>query len=449
MGLYLLMKQYLLIALIILASAEVGRSQCAPPNPTGNIGFFPSTDLLPCVDRGVYYDETFFLENVDSFRFQGFGTLTVDTFRIDSIVNLPCNLNWLSDRGDNTYYRAETGCIRIFGVTDDSVGQYELKVYVTIKSQLLGTLQGDLNQIVTDLQNLAGNLGIDFEYFVRVKESASNCPNIDRGNNSPLARTAEKTCAVAGFITAEIDGDTELCSGDNGQLNVSYTNATNPAISWTPANAVSNPNIANPDIALTQSGYVTVEVTDTANTGNTFFDRVWVQIDSIAPVAAFAITLNGQSVKLEASPTPATSYAWTLGDQTSATTPVVLHTYAADGIYPVSLTVTNSCGTDTYLDTINIGNVGISTLENNSLQCTITPNPAKGHVQIELQGLTVAEIFTVTILDLTGKEMMKPLVHQHQPSNKLQMPVDALQPGIYIFQIKTLHSSTFQKIIIY
>jgi PKD repeat protein len=127
----------------------------------------------------------------------------------------------------------------------------------------------------------------------------------------------------------------------------------------------------------------------------------------------------------------------------------VLHTYAADGIYPVSLTVTNSCGTDTYLDTINIGNVGITTVNDKSLTCLITPNPATGHVQLQLTGINSVENFTVSILDLAGKETMKPLVYQHQPGSAQLIPLNGLHPGIYIFQIKTLDSSTFQKIIIY
>lgn len=50
----------------------------------------------------------------------------------------------------------------------------------------------------------------------------------------------------------------------------------------------------------------------------------------------------------------ATSWAWTLGDGTTATTQNVNHTYASPGAYQVCLTATNACGTATSCQTINV-----------------------------------------------------------------------------------------------
>jgi hypothetical protein len=443
------MKQILLIALIILASAQVGRSQCAPNNPTGNIGFFPPTDNLPCVERGVYYDETFYLENVDSFRFQGFGTLTVDTLTIDSIVNAPCNLQWITDRGNNTYYRAETGCIRIFGMTEDTVGQYDLKVYVTLKTSLIGTLQGEINQIISDLQALTGNLGIDFEYFIRVTNGGA-CPNIDRSANPPSAREAKRKCAIAGEISVKIDGDTAFCRNDGGDLDLLLGNVTSPAVEWIPASAVANANAYPTTVALNQSGYVTVSITDTANTGYTYIDRVWVTVDTAAPVAlADTAITNGLNIKLTSRSLNGGTYLWDFGDQTTATGSVVLHTYSADGVYPISLTVTNNCGTDTYYDTLYIGNVGIANAAKSKLQFNLYPNPAQGSVELNVSGLNAQEEYSIAILDLSGKSVVATRTLQFVNNARVIVDVEALQSGIYIFQIKTLHSSTFQKLIIY
>lgn len=443
------MKYFLLIALSILASAQVGRSQCAPNNPTGNIGFFPPTDNLPCVERGVYYDETFYLENVDSFFFQGFGTLTVDTLIIDSIVNVPCNLQWITDRGSNTYYRAETGCIRIFGMTDDTVGQYELKVYVTLKTSLIGTLQGEINQIISDLQALTGNLGIDFEYFIRVNNGGA-CPNIDRSANAPSARTAKRNCAIAGEPTVSISGDTMICTSNGGQLDLLLSNVTNPAVEWLPGSAVANAYAYPTTISLGQSGYVTVSITDTANTGDVYFDRVWVTVDTAAPVAlADTAITNGLNIKLTSRSLNGGTYLWDFGDQNTATGSVVLHTYSADGVYPISLTVTNSCGTDTYYDTLYIGNVGIANVASSKLQYSLYPNPTQGSVELSVSGLNAQEEYSIVILDMSGKAVVEPRTYQYINNTRVNIAVEALQSGIYIFQIKTLHSSAFHKLIIY
>ncbi len=443
------MKYFLLIALSILASAQVGRSQCAPNNPTGNIGFFPPTDNLPCVERGVYYDQTFFLENVDSFAFQGFGTLTVDTLIIDSIVNAPCNLQWITDRGDNTYYRAETGCIRIFGMTEDTVGQYELKVYVTLKTSLIGTLQGEINQIISDLQAITGNLGIDFEYFIRVTNGGA-CPNIDRSANAPSARTAKRNCAIAGEITVKVDGDTAFCRSNGGELDLLLSNITNPAIEWLPGSAVTNANTYPTTVALNQSGYVTVSVTDTANTGATYFDRVWVTVDTAAPVAlADTAIINGLNIKLTSRSLNGGTYLWSFGDQTTGTGSIILHSYATEGVYPISLTVTNNCGTDTYFDTLYIGNVGIANVASSKLQYNLYPNPTQGSVELSVSGLSAQEEYSIAILDMSGKAVVEPRTYQYINNTRVNIAVEALQSGIYIFQIKTLHSSAFHKLIIY
>ncbi|CAN5178326.1 hypothetical protein BH09BAC1_BH09BAC1_25630 [soil metagenome] len=443
------MRYILLITVIILASAQTGRSQCAPQPRTGNFGFSPATEMLACVERGFFYDQTFYIENVDSFVFSGVGSIRIDTLRIDSIINLPCGVNWISDRGGNTYLTGQTGCIRLFGITNDTVGQYELKVYVTIVATLLGKLQGDINQIIHDLESIAGPLGVDFKYFIRVKETGNACPNINRNPNAPQARIAKRSCAFAGVLSAQITGDTAFCRGTVSQLNLAVGNATNPAIEWLPASAVSNPNITPTTVGLTKSAYVTVAVTDTANTGHTYFDRVWVQIDTALPLATFTQVVNGRNIKLTSTSLNAGNINWTLGDQSSEAGEVVLHTYSADGSYPITLTVSNNCGTDTYHDTLHISTVGVSNTITSPLQFKLSPNPAHGSVSFTVLGSNPLEEYSISVLDISGKQVLKPMLVQHKPNAPNEISVEALQPGIYIFQIKTLHSSTFSKLIIY
>ncbi len=445
------MRYTLLFALSILASVQVGRSQCAPNNPTGNFGFFPSTELLACVDKGAYYDETFYLENVDSFVIGGF-SVVMEFLRIDSIGNLPCNLNWITNKGSNSFGTGETGCIRIFGQTNDTTGQYKLDIFVTLRLTVLGELQGEINKIITDLERLINtSLGVDFRYFIRVKEPIANCPAIDYDTISPLLRTAARSCTIAGLVDAQIIGDTILCRSANGQLDLSLSNVTNPSIEWIPANAVSNPFASTTNISLSNSDYVTVVVTDTGNTGAVYIDRTWIQVDTAAPLAStLAPIINGRNIKLESSSLNSTSTSWTLGDQTVKTGTSILHTYAADGIYPITLTVTNACGTDVYYDTLFIGNVGVSDIAKTALQCTIYPNPTNtNNIRLNVSGLQLMEEVTVQVMDLSGKMVLQPQSFEFNPSQPLNISVAGLQSGIYVFQVKTLHSSAIKKLIIY
>lgn len=445
------MRYILLIVLSILASAQLGRSQCAPNNPTGSFGFFPSTELLACVDRGQYYDETFHLENVDRFVVGGFG-IDMEYLRIDSIKNVPCNLNWITNKGNNTFGPGETGCIRVFGLSNDSVGQYKLQIYVSLKLSILGELDGEIDKIISDMERLIGtSLGVDFRYFIRVREPLTACPAIDYDTLSPLLRTATINCPNTGSLAAQIVGDTVFCNGNNAQLNLALSNVTNPSVEWIPDTVVGGPYTNTTNVLLTESGYVTVVVTDTANTGGVYIDRLWVQVDSTSPIAGvLAPVINGRNIKLEASATNSTSFSWTLGDQTVKTGQSVLHTYAADGIYPISLTVNNSCGSDVYYDTLYIGNVGINNLQASALQCNVFPNPASGNsVMISLAGLQLMEEVTVQVVDVAGKSVMLPITFEYHPGKPFELPVKDLASGVYVFQVKTLHSSISNKLIIY
>ncbi|MGM1029614.1 MAG: PKD domain-containing protein [Actinomycetota bacterium] len=68
-----------------------------------------------------------------------------------------------------------------------------------------------------------------------------------------------------------------------------------------------------------------------------------------APTAAFTPTVTGLALAVDASAStdpegPIASYAWEFGDGATATGATAQHTYAADGIYTVTLTVTDAAG---------------------------------------------------------------------------------------------------------
>ncbi|MBK8564574.1 MAG: PKD domain-containing protein [Saprospiraceae bacterium] len=65
------------------------------------------------------------------------------------------------------------------------------------------------------------------------------------------------------------------------------------------------------------------------------------------PVAAFATTFDGLTVNFVNNSQDATSYAWDFGDGGTSAEANPSHTYAASGIYTVSLTATNANGTAT------------------------------------------------------------------------------------------------------
>ncbi|WP_235494589.1 PKD domain-containing protein [Geodermatophilus sp. Leaf369] len=104
------------------------------------------------------------------------------------------------------------------------------------------------------------------------------------------------------------------------------------------------------DYATPGTYRVTLVVTDDRGATASTTAQVTVQArPNAAPVAVIASSVSGLSARVDGSAStdaegPLASWAWDLGDGTTATGPVVTHDYATGGTYTVSLRVTDQGG---------------------------------------------------------------------------------------------------------
>jgi len=74
-----------------------------------------------------------------------------------------------------------------------------------------------------------------------------------------------------------------------------------------------------------------------------------------APVAAFATSISGKTVKFtDKSTNSPTSYIWDFGDKSTSTAKSPKHTYSKAGKYTVSLTAKNSAGSNKKAGTVTV-----------------------------------------------------------------------------------------------
>ncbi len=110
--------------------------------------------------------------------------------------------------------------------------------------------------------------------------------------------------------------------------------ATGPAVTHTFSRAATYP--------------VTLTVTDDRGLSRSYSTRISMG-GNASPVAAFTSTLTGLTAGLNATGSSdpdgsIASYAWDFGDGSTGTGATATHTYAAPGVYPVTLTVTDPAG---------------------------------------------------------------------------------------------------------
>ncbi|MES2619512.1 MAG: T9SS type A sorting domain-containing protein [Bacteroidota bacterium] len=101
--------------------------------------FSPSPDSIPCIERGVGYNQIIQIhipENFDIGPFAGlppgFLLLNVDSMQIDSITDFPNGLVYELNPSNGFFLGGDNGCAFASGITNDPTGNYPLSIHGTI-----------------------------------------------------------------------------------------------------------------------------------------------------------------------------------------------------------------------------------------------------------------------------------------------------------------------------
>ncbi|MDD3739696.1 MAG: T9SS type A sorting domain-containing protein, partial [Bacteroidales bacterium] len=198
-------------------------------------------------------------------------------------------------------------------------------------------------------------------------------------------------------------------------------------------------NDESTDTTLTVIADGSYSVTVTDVNGCTGFDIVNVNFVEY-PVADFSYIINsGTTVDFEDLSLNAETYAWDFnGDDIVDYTlsENVSYTYPALGQYPVNLTVTNECSSDSETKIIYVLNID----EENIGEIAIYPNPAS-----EILFIDSEEDLMITIIDITGKIVLQ---YKHNDVKTSEIDISNLAKGLYTLDLKLNNRIINYKIII-
>lgn len=204
------LQQFAVLFLFTFSSFQLF-GNCPDPNQFGP-GMAPAPEDFPCAERNTYFEHDISFYNIAAFQPMGFPQgFPVNSTTIDDITNLPCGLEWETDRPDNTFLAGEQGCITIFGTTNDATGLYEIQIQASVEVDGGAMFPVPLPPFEIEL----GQIQPEFSYYLRAKSSGENCP--------VPSTSASIACQIIDVPVLEPEG---VCV-DGGSIEITFATSFN------------------------------------------------------------------------------------------------------------------------------------------------------------------------------------------------------------------------------
>ncbi len=163
-------------------------------------------------------------------------------------------------------------------------------------------------------------------------------------------------------------------------------------------------------------------------------------IDTTHVNANFGFVNNGPDVQFNNLSSNADSYYWDFDDGTFSFDENPIHVFQDSGTYSVELIATKACETDTAFAEVEFNPVSITLLHSSNYNFTLSPNPAKGKLQLFCSENAVS----FEIIDLKGK-----LVKSGKLSSSINnIDVSEIKPAVYIFNLIFSNRTIQKKLVI-
>jgi PKD repeat protein len=212
-------------------------------------------------------------------------------------------------------------------------------------------------------------------------------------------------------------------------LSVSFTNLTSGATSflWTFGDGQTSTQQSPAHTYASAGAYTVCLIATNSCSSDTFCSLINL---CAPPAPAFTFTANQLAVTFNNTTSGATVYNWSFGDGGFSTQPNPAHNYANPGAYTVCLIATNSCGVDTFCQTVNVSLIGIQD-PGAALLLQVWPNPTEGALAVQVQFAGQPSTLGLRIIDLAGRLILTETVLQPNASQRLSLDLSALPAGIY------------------
>lgn len=262
-------------------------------------------------------------------------------------------------------------------------------------------------------------------YRMRVRLIYDGGSAIDPCNSASYGETEDYMVEILTPCTppiVDLGGDQSICQGDTITLDAGNAGSV---FLW-------NDGSTNQTLVVTDAGSYSVEVTNGTCVGT---DTVEITLDPLPSADSISVS-NLADCGFEFGLVGAdnvVSYTWDFGDNSATDTSASpSHNYTSNGNYTVTVTVENSCGTETFSTTVECTGLGINNIDLNNSVLKLYPNPTADFVTIE--NLSQFNMETITVLNVLGQVVYQDAA---QASFKHTMNVSRFSTGLYTVRIQT------------
>lgn len=225
------------------------------------------------------------------------------------------------------------------------------------------------------------------------------------------------------------EGPLAVCTGTEAayQAAASGTGPAPAGFTWTVSGGTFTSNGDMIDVAWTTEGQGTVCVTADNDCGQSPPACLTVEVKE-KPVAQFSYQQTGAEVTFADESSGTTSWAWDFGDGDTSMEQNPVHTYTVDGAYEAMLVAGNGICQDTFIQTVEILNVGSGWIEA-LLEFTLSPSPGDGRFTLTI-ALSRATDLELKVVDALGKTVYR---QGHRRVSQLREEIDlsGQPPGVY------------------
>jgi len=204
---------------------------------------------------------------------------------------------------------------------------------------------------------------------------------------------------------------------------------TNNPISWTwqfPGGTPETSTEQNPTVTYEQAGTYSISAEIANADGSSTFDFTDVIIVNDVPTAEFEVSELGEMITTINNSVGATSYSWDFGDGATSDDAQPEHVYTETGVYEITLSATNECGTVTSTTTVSVTVSSIAELSALG-QWTISPNPSTGIINLTFAE-AVDDNIQYQVKDMAGRNISNGIIPLGTQRKTLQIS----DSGLYL-----------------